>query len=105
MNRYDVFRNANPATARRFPYLLVVQSDLLGELATQVVVPLGAAATVDGRLAQRLTPEVQVAGESLVMFTPELAAVSTSTLRKRVDNLEAQRDAIRDALDLLFSGI
>jgi hypothetical protein len=43
--------------------------------------------------------------ESLVMFTPELAAVPASTLRKRVANLDPQRDVIRDALDLLFSGI
>ena len=105
MARYDVFRNTNPATVRRFPFLLVVQSDLLGELATQVVVPLGRAATVEGKLAQRLTPELGVEGETMVMFTPELAAVPASTLRKRVANLDAHRDAIRDALDLLFSGI
>ena len=32
-------------------------------------------------------------------------AAEHKTLRKRVANLDAHRDAIRDALDLLFSGI
>ena len=71
---------------------------MLGDLATQVVVPLGRAATVEGKLAQRLTPELGVDGETMVMFTPELAAVPASTLRKRVANLDAHRDAIRHLL-------
>ncbi|MGH8711698.1 MAG: CcdB family protein, partial [Burkholderiales bacterium] len=40
MAQFDVYRNANPATRARIPYLLDVQSDLLEPLTTRVVVPL-----------------------------------------------------------------
>ena len=40
MAQFDVYRNPNPATRARIPYLLDVQSDLLEPLATRVVVPL-----------------------------------------------------------------
>jgi toxin CcdB len=104
MARFDVYRNPNAATAKRFPYLLAVQSDLLAELATQVVVPLGKANVVANRPADRLTPLLEVDGEALVMFTPELGPIPQALLRKHVTNLEAQRDRIRDALDFLFNG-
>lgn len=105
MARFDVFRNDSARSGKRFPYLLVVQSDLLDALTTQVVVPLGKPAVLGGKLADTLTPLLDVEGENLVMFTPELAAVPLALLRKRVTNLEAQRDRIRGALDFLLSGI
>jgi hypothetical protein len=38
------------------------------------------------------------------MCTPEFAAVPTSDLGKRVENLEEQRGAIIDAIDFLLQG-
>jgi len=103
--RFDVFSNDNPATKRKFPYLLVLQSELLSELDTAVVAPLGKPAVVEGKLTQLLTPLLEVDGGSYAMYTPELAAVPTARLRKHIGNLEAQRDAIVRALDFLFHGI
>jgi toxin CcdB len=105
MARFDVFRNEFPNSSRRFPYFLAVQSDLLQDLATCVIAPLGRPAVVGGKLVDTLAPQLDVSGESYVMYTPELAAVPASILRKRVANLEAQRDTILRALDFLFSGI
>jgi toxin CcdB len=105
MARFDVYRNESAASAKRFPYFLVVQSDLLDALSTTVVVPLGKPGVVNGRVAQTLTPTLEVDGESLVMYTPELAAVHASALRKHVGNLEAHHRTILRALDFLFSGI
>jgi toxin CcdB len=104
MARFDVYRNPNALTAKRFPYLLAVQSDILADLATQIVVPLGKSNVVANRPADRLTPLLDVDGETLVMFTPELGPIPQALLRKQVANLESQRDRIRDALDFLFSG-
>ena len=104
MARFDVFRNEHPSS-KRFPYFLTVQSDLLEGLTTCVIVPLGRAAVVSGKVAQTLTPTLDIGGEAMVMYTPELAAVPVTALRKRVGNLKHQRDAIVRALDFLFSGI
>lgn len=105
MARHDVYLNESAPSRKRFPYFLVVQSDLLEELATVVVVPLGKPGVVEGKLAQTLTPRLDVDGEALAMYTPELAAVPATVLRKRVGNLDGQRDAIRRALDFLLNGI
>jgi toxin CcdB len=105
MKRFDVFRNENSHTARKFPFLLVLQSDLLQQLTTAVVAPLGRASMVGGKLVDTLAPMLDVDGESLVLYTPELAAIPSSILRKCVANLEDQREKIVRAVDFLFSGI
>lgn len=105
MARFDVFRNEQAPGNKRFPYLLVVQSDLLEELRTCVVVPLGRAAVVGGKSMQGLMPTLQLDGNDWVMYTPQLAAIAASALRQRVANLQEQHHAILAALDFLFSGI
>jgi toxin CcdB len=102
---YDVYKNENAQSNKRFPYFLAVQSDLLRPLATCVVVPLGRTAVVSGRPTESLTPMLDIAGEAMVMYTPEIAAVYVNALKKRVCNVAKQRDAIMRALDFLFSGV
>jgi toxin CcdB len=104
MKRFDVFRNET-ASARRFPYFLVLQSDLLEQLTTSVVAPLGRASVVGGKLAKTLAPALDLDGEQYVLYTPELAAIPASILRKRAGNLSDQRETIVRAIDFLFSGI
>lgn len=43
-------------------------------------------------------------GEPMSIQIPGLAAVRTTTLRKRIASLAAHEDAIRRALDRLFTG-
>jgi toxin CcdB len=105
MAQFDVYRNANPATRARIPYLLDVQSDLLDPLATRVVVPLARTNVVGGRPAERLCPVFEVEGRKLVMLTPELAGVPLKVLGERAASLSGDRQAIIEALDLLFTGI
>jgi toxin CcdB len=105
MAQFDVYRNANPASRTRIPYLLDVQSDLLDPLATLVVVPLCKPEVLKGRLAERLNPMFEVEGGKVIMLTPELAGVSRKMLGDKIDNLAGERSAIIAALDLLISGI
>ncbi len=105
MAQFDVYRNANPATRARIPYLLDVQSDLLDILATRVVVPLCKPEVLKGKLAERLNPLLEVEGRRMVMLTPELAGVSRKALGEPVGNLAHERASIIAALDLVFTGI
>jgi len=105
MERFDVFRNESPNTSRRFPFFLVVQSDLLDGLSTCVIVPLGKPSVVGGKLAHMLTPQIEIGANKYVMYTPELGAVPMAALRKLEANVAAQRVAIVRALDFLFDGI
>lgn len=105
MAQFDVYRNANPASRARIPYLLDVQSDLLDSLTTRVVVPLCKPGILKGRLAERLNPVFAVEGKEVAMLTPELAGVPAKALGEAVGNLAGQRGAIVAALDLLIAGI
>ena len=105
MAQYDVFRNPNPSTRNRIPFLLDVQSGLLESLVTRVVVPLAIPEVLAGKPAERLNPKLLVEGRTLVMLTPELAGVPRSALGPRVANLSSARTEIVGALDILFTGI
>ena len=105
MVQFDVYRNANPATRARIPYLLDVQSDLLDPLATRVVVPLCKPEVLKGKLADRLNPLFEVEGRKMAMLTPELAGVSRKILGEQIGNLSDERSSIIAALDLLITGI
>jgi len=104
MAQFDVCRNANPASSRDIPYLLEVQSDLLGILSTRVVAPL-VLATEMGKVAKTLNPQFEIEGVSVVMSTPEIAGVPRRVLGEKVASLQHRREEIIAALDLLFTGI
>jgi toxin CcdB len=104
--QFAVHRNRNAATKARFPFLLDVQSGLLEELGTRVVIPLtpASAATKRGTL-QTLTPLCTVEGKPHVLMTPQLAGIAAKELGPPVADLSHDRQAIIAALDLLFTGI
>lgn len=47
---------------------------------------------------------VQIASESLTLIVSELFSVTATTLRQRAGSLAEYKDAIRRALDRLFTG-
>lgn len=103
MARFDVYRNANPASCEITPYLLDVQSDMLEPLSTRVVIPLVKTGEM-GKAAKHLNPHVEVGGIALVMSAAELAGVPSRLLGDKVLSLAHRRDEIIAALDFLFSG-
>lgn len=104
MPRFAVHANPNDASRERMPYLLDVQSDLIGEMTSRVVVPLIRPERA-GSVIAGLMPRFAVHGETMVMDTAQLAAVPQRALGNQVDDLARERQAILAALDLLFSGV
>ena len=106
MPQFAVHRNRNAATQARFPLLLDVQTDLLQELGTRVVVPLTPATTATKRAAmQTLTPVCTVDGKPYLLLTPQLAGIATKELGPPIGSLSHERPSIMAALDLLLTGI
>lgn len=103
MAQFDVYRNPDPRSADRVPFLLDVQTSLLDRLATRVVVPL----IHEHQMipARRLNPIFSVEDRRVVMATADLAAVHRRDLGSRVSSLEPQRNDIIAALDFLITGI
>jgi len=102
MAQFDVFRNSRSKT---YPFLLDVQTQLLSELATRVVVPLTPASRLRRKPLTRLNPIVTILGIEHVALFQELAAIPEKALRAPVVNLAICRSELVAALDLLFTGI
>lgn len=105
MAQFAVYRNPDPATRRRFPLLLDVQSELLDDLATRVVVPLAPADSRKAAAIGRLTPLVVVDKQRYRAVVPQLAGIPRKALGPAVGDLPGERGAIIAALDLLLTGI
>jgi toxin CcdB len=106
MTQLSVHRNANEATREAAPYLLDVQSPLLSELATRVVIPLRSRRSqgLQLRPIARLIPEVEVAGKKYLVMTPEMASIPSGELGGIVADLSASRAEILGSIDLLLTG-
>jgi len=98
MPKYDVFPNPSGEG-----YLLDVQTDLLSDLNTRVVVPL-LPTTVAPKPAARLNPVFEFGAEPLVMVTQFLTAVPTSILKAPVGSLDEEFEKVTAAIDMLMQG-
>ncbi len=105
MAQFSVHKNKNPRTRGAFPFLVNVQSDLLRDLRTRVVVPLVKQTTIGKRPLKDLTPIIDVEGHKYVMLTPQLAGIAASELGAEVGSVASSRNAIIAALDFLVTGI
>ena len=91
--QFMVYRNNG--NSRAYPYLLDVQSDIIGELNTRLVIPLFLLDEVSGRPARRLNPVLNVDGEDFLVMTHEMASVRQSQLGEEVVSLREQRQDFR----------
>lgn len=104
MAHLDVYANRDARTSKSRPYVVELQSPLLGELPTTVIAPLAEAESIDRLSILRLNPTVTVMGTDLIFLAQDLAAIPRALLKAPVANLSAQRDPIIAALDFLFTG-
>jgi toxin CcdB len=104
MARFEVFPNPG-SHADTTPYLLDVQSDLLDELETRVVIPLRSIEKfAKVKFPDRLIPVFEIAGQNYLMETPKMGAVPRNILKVPVASLGAEHLRITAALDFLFQG-
>jgi toxin CcdB len=102
--QFTLYRNNNPRTQAISPLLVDVQTDLLEELQTRVVIPLTKAAALTQAPVSQLTPTIEFEGEVYVLLTPQLAGIARGDLGSAAGNLAARRDIILAALDFLLTG-
>lgn len=84
-----------------------VQSDLLNQTSTRVVVPLVEASEFKGVQPGRLTPVFGIEGRDMMLLPLQMAAVPLRELgREPVRMLsEAEAYAVSGALGVLFEGV
>lgn len=105
MAQFQVYGNTNRATQKSYPYLLDIQSDLLEDLRTTIVIPLMPTSFADKHVMSRLNPVVEIDNESFVVMTQSLAGVDRAILGETVCDLAGQRPLVIAAIDFVLSGI
>lgn len=75
MSQFCVYKNPNPATHSQYPYLLDIQSDLLNELSTTIVIPLTPSKIAAQISLSRFNPTFMLDGESFTAMTQDIAGV------------------------------
>lgn len=101
MRQFDLYQNPSIASQGYAPYLVVLQSHHLEALDSVVLAPVIRDAE---RPLSPIDVEVEIEGERLILAISELASVHRSMLKGRAGSGQAYEDAIRRALDRLFTG-
>ena len=102
MKQFDIYRNSDPQSARRRPFLVVLQSDFLSVVDSVVAAPLVPLART--KPIARLTPVISVAGNDHALLIHEMSAISRSLMKRAVGTAASRREEIVAALDLVFLG-
>jgi len=102
-HQFDVFPNPSAHGKRWRPFLVVIQAEFLANSRTRVVVPLVQKTEI--KPIARLNPLIAVENDELYFHPVELAHIPEELLRNRIANLEAHRDKLVAAIDLVFAGI
>ena len=105
MGQFCAYKNPNPATRAQYPYLLDIQSDLLSELRTTVVIPMTPSKLAAPISLTRLNPSIVIDGKAFTVMTQEIAGVDRNKLGAQAHDLSSYRSEIIAALDFVLSGI
>jgi toxin CcdB len=104
MAQLDVYRNLAEPPTDEVPYLLDVQSDVLGIINSRVVVPLVLAVRFT-RPMRHLNPGFRIEGVAVIMATQFIAGTSLRNLGEVVASLADRRSDIIGAVDMLITGV
>ncbi len=105
MAQFRIYANSNEGTKAEFPYLLEVQSELLSDLATRMVIPIVTFSNPKYRAMTKLTPAIEIKGRKYLAITPLMAGVPRSALGNEIADLSRTQGDIIAAVDLLITGI
>ncbi len=105
MAQFSVYQNRNVQTKKTYPFLLEIQSNLLSDLVTTVVVPLMKFERNKAKVLTGLTPVFLLDQQEFLMLTPQLAGIQRKELGKLAFDLSDARAEIVGALDFLISGV
>ena len=105
MSQFDVYANPSKATKSAYPYIVDIQSSVISEIETRIVIPLGRKELFKGEELKGLTPFIEYEGEGFLLLVPQIASIPSKTLRNPIGSLSHLRDEIVAALDFAITGI
>lgn len=104
MAQFDVYKNPSNTTQRELPFLVDIQSSLLEQLETRIVIPLVRLSTLQNQGIPSLYPEFSYENQQLALLTTQVSGIHKALLKQPIGTLAQQRDTILKALDFAISG-
>jgi toxin CcdB len=105
MQQFDVYANTSKITRRAFPFIVDIQSDIVSEIATRIVVPLGRKVDFRNEEMGKLTPTITYEGEELLLLVPQISSMPAKALKNPIGSLSHLREEIVAAVDFAITGI
>lgn len=102
--QFDVYLNPQIESRSFVPYVIDVQSVLIDQLPTRLVMPLSRVGTDQAKLPVNLAPTFEVEGEALTLMAHLAAPVSARMLKKPILSLSHRANDVNAALDAVLSG-
>ena len=102
MNNFQLYKN-NSEMNRDYIYLLDVQSALLNDLKTRLVIPL-IKRPIKNMVISILNPEIVIKDATYIILTQQMAAVPLNYLGDLVSDAQIDRTNILSAIDFLITG-
>jgi toxin CcdB len=103
--QFDIYENPSPRMREVYPFVVDVQSNLLGALATRMVVPLAITSLSAKDLPQRMCPIITVNNRPLMLVPFEAAPLDKRLLRIEIASVPERSYDIIAAMDSVLSGI
>ena len=104
MRQFDLYVNPVDAARRTYPYVVVMQADVPGELAgSRLVAPL-VSVSVFSPPSTRVLPVVSLESQRFVVVMPALESFPVRELREHIGTAASFRDDLLNAIDFLFFG-
>ncbi len=105
MEQFILYENENKGSKKAYPYFVDVQTDLLNELNTRIVIPLSPREMMGNINVKKLCPVIEINEGVFILLAHQMTTVPRTVLKKKVTILEQYRYEILGAIDLLLTGI
>ncbi len=104
MKQFDVYENSDADTKAAYPYFIDVQTGLLRDLDSRVVIPITHSSEAKN-YPKNLCPIIDIKNNKYALMTHQITTVSSSFLEYKEGSLLLNRDDIISSLDFLLTGI
>ena len=104
MKQYDLYENTDSASQVTYLYFVDVQTGLLNDLNSRVVIPIAPALDAKS-FPKNICPIIDINNKQFALLTHQITTVSSSFLESKEGSLLLNRDDIISALDFLLTGI
>ena len=104
MKQFDLYINPDEDTKQGYPYFVDVQTELLNNLDSRVVIPI---VPIKGTKAypKNLCPIVKIKGSQFALLTHQITTVPNALLNDKQGSLLLNRNDIILGWDFLLTGI